>query len=307
MDDWKFELVAGPYGCTAEGPAWDGRYLYFTVIQKNLIVRYDPETGESKEWRANTARTNGLMFDAQGRLYGCCVAKQAIVRFEQSGDMTTIAHSLEGKRLNTPNDLAIDRKGRIWFSNPWNTKVALPDQKREMEDEPAVLLDLKPDGSWSVIRAASDLSNPNGILISQDERTMYVSQCDYRVDKPRELRAYEILADGRLGRYVVLHTFGQDYRGVHRPIDGMCLDAEGNIVATAGWTQSGPGPMIYVFSPAGRVLETHPCDPIDRPTNCTFGDRDLKTLYVTTGSGGPHAGKLFRVRTKRKGWNLYPG
>ena len=147
-------------------------------------------------------------------------------------------------------------------------------------------------------RHPEDTSSPNGILLSADERTLYVSQCDYRVGKPRELRAYPINEDGTLGPYIVLHTFGQDYRGVHRPVDGMCLDVDGNIVACAGWDESGPGPMIYVFSPSGRVLETHPCE---KPTNCTFGDRDMQTLYVTTA-----AGKLFRVRTTRKGRNLYP-
>jgi gluconolactonase len=81
----------------------------------------------------------------------------------------------------------------------------------------------------------------------------------------------------------------------------MCLDTDGNIVACAGWDEAGPGPMIYVFAPNGRVLETHPV-PVDRPTNCTFGGADLGTLFVTTGGG-----HFFRVRnTGRHGYNLYP-
>jgi gluconolactonase len=81
----------------------------------------------------------------------------------------------------------------------------------------------------------------------------------------------------------------------------MCLDTDGNIIACAGWREAGPGPMIYVFAPSGRVLATHPV-PVDRPTNCTFGDTDLSTLYVTTGGG-----HLFRVRnTGHRGWLLYP-
>lgn len=301
--DWNFELVAGPYGSVAEGPAWDGKYLYFTVIEKELIVRYDPDTGSCTEWSKKSARANGLMFDAQGTLFGCSVSEQAIVRFDANGGKCIVADRLDGQRLNTPNDLAIDSKGRIWFTNPWNPGVATPEQRQEMADEPVLRADPQRDGSWSVVRAASDTSNPNGILVSADERTLYVSQCDYGFDRPRELRAYPIREDGSLGPYVVLHTFGQDYRGIHRAIDGMCLDEEGNIVATAGWVESGPGPMIYVFSPSGRVLETHPCE---KPSNCTFGDRDLRTLYVTTGGRSPDAGKLFRVRTNRRGWNLYP-
>ena len=99
----------------------------------------------------------------------------------------------------------------------------------------------------------------------------------------RELRAYPLQDDDTLGVYAVLHTFGQDTR-VHRGIDGMCLDTDGNIIATAGWRAAGPGPMIYVFAPSGRVLETHPV-PVDMPSNCTFGDADLSTLYVTTSGG----------------------
>ena len=79
----------------------------------------------------------------------------------------------------------------------------------------------------------------------------------------------------------------------------MTLDADGNIVACAGFEESGPGPMIYVFSPTGRVLETHPMR-VDRPTNCCFGDADMRTLYVTTGGG-----HLFRARTDRTGWIMW--
>ena len=79
----------------------------------------------------------------------------------------------------------------------------------------------------------------------------------------------------------------------------MCWDSDGDIIATAGWEESGPGPMLYVFAPNGRVLETHPL-PTDQPTNCTFGDPDLQTLYVTAG------GCLFRTRPGRKGYLIYP-
>jgi gluconolactonase len=83
----------------------------------------------------------------------------------------------------------------------------------------------------------------------------------------------------------------------------MCLDSEGNIVATAGSYASGPGPMIYIWDPKGRVLETHPMPVgVDSPTNCTFGDPDQRTLYITTGGG-----HFFRVRnTGRRGWIIWP-
>ncbi|MBI4321464.1 MAG: SMP-30/gluconolactonase/LRE family protein [Chloroflexi bacterium] len=134
-----------------------------------------------------------------------------------------------------------------------------------------------------------DTTSPRGVRLSPDECTLYVSQSDEDTPGKRELRAYPILEHGAIGPCTVLHTFGADHRGPHRGIDGMCLDSEGNIIACAGWRRSGPGPLIYVFSPEGRVLETHPV-PADEPTNCAFGDPDLRTLYVTTAEG-----HLYRV------------
>ena len=297
MSDWTFELIAGPYGGTTEGPAWDGQALLFTHIPGNRIMRYDPQTGTCAEFRTGTQSTNGLMFDTQGCLYGCQSGNHCIVRFNPDGTMTPLPNQLQGRRHNRPNDLAIDSKGRIWFTDPFGR--GRPQEERELDHASVLRLDPQPNGTWDLKRVSFDTTSPNGILLSQDERTLYVAQSDY--DGVRELRAYPLQQDETLGAYSVLHTFGKDARGVQRGVDGMCLDGNGHIVACAGWEESGPGPMIYVFAPSGRVLETHPV-PADRPTNCTFGDADLGTLYVTTGGG-----HLFRVRdTGRRGWLLYP-
>jgi gluconolactonase len=97
--------------------------------------------------------------------------------------------------------------------------------------------------------------------------------------------------DGSLGAHTVLHCFGEDANGPHRGIEGMCLDSEGNIVACAGWRESGPGPLIYVFTPNGRILEAHEFAG-DRPVRCAFGGRQLDTLYVTTAQGELYCGQL---------------
>jgi gluconolactonase len=297
MMEWEFELVAGPYGGTTEGPAWDGQALLFTHIPANRIMRYDPTTGACTEFRTGTNATNGLMFDAQGRLYGCSGGGRCILRFEPDGTTTPLPHRLEGRRHNRPNDLAIDRQGRIWFTDPYGQ--GLPESERELDHTSVLRLTPQPDSDWHLERMTYDTSAPNGILFSQDERTLYVVQSDY--EGVRDLRAYPLQNDDTLGNFIVLHRFGEDFRGVHRGLDGMCLDTAGNIIACGGWRQAGPGPMIHVFSPSGRILETHPV-PVDRPTNCTFGGPDLSTLYVTTGGG-----HLFRIRnTGRRGWLAYP-
>jgi len=295
--EWNFELVAGPYGGTAEGPVWDGQAVLFTNIPNNRILRYDPKTGEITEYFPGTNRTNGLCFDAQGNLYGCQSGGRRIVRFEKDQQtITSLPHRLEGKRHNTPNDLAVDKQGRIWFTDPFGG----PPGEMELDHMSVLRLDPKGQDQWELHRATFDVSRPNGILVSRDQRTLYVAQSGYDPTQNRELRAYPINDDGTLGSYITLHTFGIDHRGVHRGVDGMTLDIDGNIVVCAGWEQSGPGPTIYVFSPTGRILETHPLR-VDRPTNCCFGDPDMRTLYVTTGGG-----HLFRARTDRTGWIMWP-
>ena len=264
-------------------------------------MRYDPVSGAITQARDGTNHTNGLCHDAQGRLYGCCSGGRSIVRFEPDGTTTTIADRVDGQKLNTPNDLATDLKGRIWFTNPWNAANIDPSEAEELDNRSVLRADPQPDGSYTVTRVTFDTTMPNGILVSQDQKTLYVAESNSaRMDIDRELRAYPINDDGSLGSYTVLHTFGKDKNAVHRGIDGMCFDIDGNIVATAGWPNGGPGPMIYVFSPSGRVLETHPV-PASNPTNCCFGGPDRSTLYVTSTDG-----HFFKAETDRVGWAIYP-
>ena len=297
----EWEHVAGPFSRLTEGPAWDGNRLLFTYIPGSRIMAYDPGTGECEMYRDNTNHTNGLAFDMDGRLYGCCSGGRSIVRFEPDGGTTTIVDSLNGQPLNTPNDLAIDRQGRIWFSNPWNAGNIASSEQQVMTGKDFWRADPQPDGTWTCQQMTFDTTGTNGLLISPDQRSLYIIQTD--PDGDRELRSYPILDDGTLGEYIVLHQFGRDHRGPQRGIDGMCLDSEGNIVGTAGNWVSGPGPMIYVWTPAGRVLETYPMPVgVEGPTNCAFGDYDQGTLYVTSGQG-----HLIRTRdTRRRGWIMWP-
>jgi gluconolactonase len=292
---WDFEVLVEPNGLS-EGPAWDGSGLLYTNIPNSRIMRYVPGAAGSKGtlsvFREGTNGCNGLMFDKGGRLYGCESESRRIVRYEADGGVNVLCDNYEGKRLNSPNDLAVDNQGRIWFTDP---RYGDRTDDLELDHMSIFRLDPQPDGSWKCVRMTYDTTSPNGLLISPDNKTLYVAQSKYGEGQLRELRAYPVLDDGSLGEYSVLHNFYP-----HRGIDGMCLDTEGNIIATAGWEVSGPGGMIYVFTPTGRVLETHPV-PCDRPTNCTFGDADLCTLYVTS-----IAGHLIRSRTDRQGLLHYP-
>jgi len=303
MKPWTFETLDPAYGAVTEGPAWDGSGLLFTRIQQSRIMRYDPASGLCSIFRDNTNCANGLTFDAQGRLYACeggaTVDARRVVRYEADGSVTVLADSYEGKRLNIPNDVVADPDGRVWFTDPFYEGAAgqwsFNRSNKELDHDSVYRLDPQPDGRYRITRVTFDTTRPNGLLFSLDYKTLYVAQSGREPAEKRQLRAYPVKTDLTLGAPEILHDFGE-----HRGIDGMRLDVEGNIIATAGWELGGPGPMIYVFSPSGDALETHPV-PCRRPTNCAFGGEDFTTLYVTTIEGF-----LFRTRTERIGRLIYP-
>ena len=131
---------------------------------ENRILRYDPKTGAIAEWRTGTNRTNGLAYDSQGRLFGCCSGGRSILRIDPDGRNVVIADRVEGKRLNTPNDLAIDRKGRIWFTNPVNEGNWDKTEVMELDNQSVLRSDPQKDGSYTVTRVTFDTTMPNGIL-----------------------------------------------------------------------------------------------------------------------------------------------
>jgi len=287
VSNWNFERVAGPFSFT-EGPVWDGKAILFTDIRNNRIMRYDPDEGACSVLYGDSKGANGLALDAKGRLIACQGGAEGrrVVRYGADGTVTVLADRYEGKRLNSPNDIAVDSFGRVWFSDPrYGDRAGM-----ELDHESVYRLESTNDRMWTLQRMTFDTTRPNGLLVTPDNQTLYLAQSAHEEEAKRELRAYPILEAGTLGPYRVLHNFGP-----HRGVDGMTFDSEGNIVAAAGSDTSGPGPMVYVFDPSGRVLETHPIS--SPPTNCTFGDEDLKSLYVTA-----YDGSLYRTRTLRKGY-----
>lgn len=290
---WKFELVHGPVGRPLGGLAWDGQAMLVSDINDSTTLAFDPQSGKTTVKRKYTNRINGIAFGPDGALYGCQQGSRRILRMPADGSMSITATRLHGRVHNHPNLLAIDRKGRIWFSDTYHHLPANGPQVFPPLDHQSVLRLAqggRPQSHWHIDRMTFDTASPRGVALSPDEKTLYVAETNNEPGGVRELRAYPVLDDGTLGSFVVMHTFGADSRGVHRGIEGICVDSSGNVLACAGWKRSGPGPLIYVFAPTGAILETHVI-PADQPANCAFGDRDLSTLYVTT-----EGGHLFRCR-----------
>ncbi len=300
---WKFERVAGPYSGPLGGLAWDGAGMLFSAVMENVIYRYDPARGKVSVARKYTNRTNGLAFAHDGVLYGCQEGSRRVVRYEKDGSATLTTSFLGRQMHNHPCDLAVDRRGRVWFADPFH---ALPTSGPQIfgQLDHASVLRLEQDPApqrrhWTLERMTFDTTNPRAVALSPDEKTLYVAENNLTPGGARELRAYPVRADGTLDHAIAMQTFGADHRGPHRGIEGLCIDAQGNVVAVGGWRRSGPGPLVSVFTPGGVIVESHPL-PGDLPVNCAFGDRDLTSLYFTTADG-----TLYRARrTGRRGFAL---
>jgi gluconolactonase len=201
-----------------------------------------------------------------------------------------LAERYQGKRFNSPNDLFVDAKHRVWFTDP-----------RYIGDEPleldfAGVFLIQADGALSL--ATRDLVRPNGILVSPSLDRLYVAESDSDPAGKHQLASFALAEDGSLSDKRVLFDFGPNRRG----IDGMTLDCQGNIYAAAG---RGEHSGIYVFDPDGKPLARVPLS--GPPTNCEFGRLDAHTLYITaalTSKGnGPAKGShgLLAVKLKTKG------
>ncbi len=272
-------------GSFTEGPAFGpDRCIYFSDIG-NRIMRYDPGTGKTSVYREPSGRANGLDFDPEGRLIACEGANMGGGRrvsvTEKDGTVRTLADRWNGKRFNSPNDLTIDTKGRVYFTDPRYAG----DEPREIDTESVYRID--PDGTVNQI--VKDVQKPNGIILSPDMKTLYLADNNPAKDGNRHLLAFDLKPDGSVGPKRVLHDFKEG-----RGIDGMCIDREGNVYATAG---SKDKAGVYVFNPEGKqqVFIATPED----PSNCVFGGADRKTLYITAGKS------LYRIELSIPGFAVY--
>jgi gluconolactonase len=294
----KVELVWND-GDFTEGPtaAADGAILFSDI--GNRIMRFEPKTKQTTVFRDPSGRANGLMFDQQGRLVACEGANQGggrrISITDKDGKVRTLADRYQGKRFNSPNDLAIDAKGRVYFTDP----RYVGDDPRELDFEGVFLVDT--DGTVNL--ATRDVEKPNGILVSPDGKSVYVADNNSQPTGKHQLVAFTVKQDGTLADKKVLFDFGPNRRG----IDGMTLDQDGNIYATAG-SRAEAG--IYVFSPEGKPLASI-ATPGD-PTNCVFGiGAESKTLYITAPGPAPEDNRmrrygLYRIGLLTTGHHIFP-
>jgi gluconolactonase len=286
-----------------EGPAVDAKgNLYFSDIYNNRIYAMTPQ-GQISVFRDDSGRTNGNTFDDQGRLISCEGAEQGpggrrrIVRTDlKTGTVEVLTERHEGKRYNSPNDVCVDTKGRIWFTDPYYSE-----DRSTLEMDAEAIYRIDPDGTVTRVLAQPEIERPNGLAITPDARTLYVVDSHTRPGGNRKIWAFDVAEQGTLTNRRLVFDFGKGRGG-----DGVRLDVEGRLWVAAGIAfprHSGETadvpPGVYVITPNGVLLGRIPI-PEDLTTNLTFGGPDRKTLYVTSGKS------IYRIPLAVSGYALYP-
>jgi gluconolactonase len=314
--DAKLELLftrsAPINGGLTEGAAVapDGS-IYFSDIplgkDKGMILRFDPKTKKTTVFSDDSKKSNGLMFDANGNLVACEGSDgggRAVVRWDtKTGKREVIADKYMGKRFNAPNDLAIDLKGRIYFSDP----RYLGDEPRELEYRAVYRI----DSDGRVVEITHDCEKPNGIAISPDQKTLYVADHNNGTDKidptapPPKKGAMKVYAFplGADGLVAAPRKTLVDY-GDEEGCDGMTIDSKGNIYLTV---RSPKRPGVQVIAPTGKEIAFIPTGPSQAgaekphgmPSNVDFGIGDERNvLYITVDTS------LYRIPLKTEGWHI---
>lgn len=290
--DATIEILASGFTWT-EGPVWrkdkTGGHLLFSDIPRNSIFRWKEGEGISLFMRPSgyTGTTyyglepgcNGLLLDPKGRLVMCEHGDRRVSVLTENGGKMTLADSYNGKRLNSPNDGVYHSSGDLYFTDP---PYGLPERENDPRREQDFfgVYRLSKDGKVSVM--TKEMTRPNGIAFSADEKTLYVAQSD-----PEQAiwKAFPVQEDGTLGKSRVFFDVTEHVGDRPGLPDGLKVDAKGNLFA------SGPG-GIYIFSPEGKLLGF--LNTGNRTSNCGWGD-DGSTLYITV-----HM-HICRIRTKTKG------
>ena len=275
-----------------EGPVWDrkGGYLLFSDPNNNTIYKYSPEgDGQLAVFREKSGYegadiaeygqpgSNGLTFDREGRLTINQHGNRRVVRLESDGQLNVLADKFEGKRLNSPNDLVYRSDGTLYFTDPpFGLPKFFNDPRKEL---PFSGVFAAKDGKIQLV--SKDLTGPNGLAFSPDEKFFYVDNWD---DHKKVVMRYEVQPDGSLKNGKLF--FDMTSAGTEDALDGLKVDKAGNLYV------SGPG-GLWILSPQGKHLGTIIAP--KHPHNFAWGDADGKTLYMCARSG------LYRMKLNIEG------
>jgi len=256
-------------GCRwAEGPAYfpAGRYLIWSDIPNNRMMRFDETDGSVSEFRNPSQYTNGHTVDRQGRLISCEHRGRRVSRTEIDGTITTLADSFNGKRFNSPNDAVVKSDDSIWFTDPaYGIDWDYEGLRSPMEQDGCHVYRI--DGkSGAITRVADDFVRPNGLAFSPDEKKLYIvdTGATHVENGPRHIRVFDVDGDKiKNGRLFATCTNGL--------FDGLRVDEDGRI-----WTSAGDG--VHVYDPDGTLIaKVHVPEVV---ANVCFGGINRNRLYI---------------------------
>ena len=255
----------------SEGPVWfgDGRYLLWSDIPNDRIMRWEEETGSVTVFRKPSHFSNGNTRDRQGRLLTCEHDTRRVTRTEYDGAITVLAESYGGKPLNSPNDIVCKSDGSIWFTDPPFGILGNYEGHTATPELPTNVYRLDPE-TRQVSLVAGDVNRPNGLCFSPDERRLYVVEAGVT---PRVIRAYDVAAGGKqLGAPRTLIT--AEPNGTP---DGLRCDVDGNL--WVGWGMGAEGlDGVAVFNPSGKPIGR--INMPERVANVCFGGRHRNRLFM---------------------------
>lgn len=253
----------------AEGPVYfaDGRFLIFSDIPNNRMLRWEEETGQVSLFRYPSNFSNGNTRDRQGRLVTCEHGARRVTRTEPDGSITILAEKYQGKRLNSPNDVVVKSDGSLWFTDPpYGILSDYEGYKADSEIGRCNVYRVDPaDGIVKIV--ADDFDKPNGLAFSQDEKTLFVADSgrSHGAEQPHHIRAFDVADDNTLLRSRV---FAEIDPGVP---DGFRVDVYGNL-----WVGAGDG--VHCFSPQGELIGKI-CIP-ETVANVCFGGARRNRLFI---------------------------
>lgn len=263
------KIASGMRWC--EGPVWfgDGRYLLWSDIPNNRIMRWDEETGAVSIFRNPSNNANGNARDRQGRLLTCEHDSRRVTRTEYDGAITVIADRFDGKPLNSPNDIVCRADGSIWFTDPPFGILGYYEGHMDKVELPTNVYRWDPETKQIAV-VAGDINRPNGLAFSPDESKLYIVEAAV---SPRVIRVYDVVDRGtRLSNSRTLIT--AEPNGTP---DGFRVDIDGNL--WCGWGMGAEGlDGVAVFNPEGKLIGR-----IDLPERCAnlcFGGRHRNRLFM---------------------------
>lgn len=256
--------------CWSEGPVWfgDGRYLLWSDIPNNRILRWDEETGAVGTFRRPSGFANGNTRDRQGRLVTCEHGGRRVVRTDYDGSLTVLADAFEGRRLNSPNDLVVARDGAVWFTDPTFGIAGYYEGERAESELPQNVYRLDAEtGALEVVAHA--IAGPNGLCFAPDESRLYLVES--RGEPTRRIVAFDVVGGRTLRDRRVLIDAGPGTP------DGIRCDTDGNL--WCGWGMGDDAlDGVMVFNPEGRLIGRIRLP--ERCANLCFGGRHRNRLFM---------------------------